>query len=86
MKPAAYIHTMLFLAEGDQHRRVTLTKDNPWGTPGKDYNEEYPVISVPLPTLDAVLNCYDPQDTAHDYQYKIRKLYEPLVTQKGEPF
>lgn len=86
MKPAAYIHKMLFLSEGEQHVEVTLTEDNPWGKPGKDYSEEYPVISLPLPTLEAVLACYDPQDTVHDYQYKIRKLYEPIVTKKLEPF
>lgn len=86
MKPAAYIHKMLFLSEGEQHVKVTLTEDNPWGLPGKDYSEEYSVISTPLPSLETVLNCYDPQDTVHDYQDKIRKLYEPIVTQKGEPF
>lgn len=29
----------------------------------------------PQPTLDAILNCYSPDDTVGDYQDKIRALF-----------
>lgn len=82
-QPAAWLHTMDNtdgLPGNDPRVDVTLTPDNPYGRPGINYSEEYPVTSEPLyrgtgPSLDDILNCYSPDDTVGDYQDKIRALF-----------
>lgn len=86
MKPAAYLHTVKFFPEGEGgiQQCVSFSKEIPWGMVGKSYIDQYEVMVTPLPTLEAVLNCYSPDDTVGDYQDKIRALYAP-VKRNGEP-
>jgi len=37
-----------------------------------------------VPSLDAILNCYSPDDTASDYQDKIREIYASHAANAGE--
>jgi hypothetical protein len=49
--PVAYLHTM-WQEFGQKQTRVTESSTNPWGVPGKDYRECYPVTSEPLVRRD----------------------------------
>lgn len=88
MKPAAYLHTVKSRPEdeGGIQQKVSFSKDRPWGIIRNNYPEQYEIIVTPLPTLEAVLNCYSPDDTVGDYQDKIRALYAPVKVGKTEEF
>lgn len=44
----------LFMGGGQFERRLTFTKDNPWGKPGTDYDAEYLAVPVPLAAAEAI--------------------------------
>lgn len=46
-KPAAWLHT-LWMEFGQSEVEVTTTRESPWGVPGQDHSECYPVTSEPL--------------------------------------
>lgn len=46
-EPAAWLHT-LHMELGQTAQRLSLSPDNPFGTPGRDYSAEYTVTSEPL--------------------------------------
>ena len=46
-RPAAWLHTM-WMELGQSNVVVTLTQKSPFGVPGKDHSECYPVVSEPL--------------------------------------
>lgn len=55
--PIPWEHVMY--QELDQrHFQLTYTKDNPWGIPGKDYDESYKVVSAPLVRHTPVPNAF----------------------------
>lgn len=45
--PIPWEHVM-YKELGQRHFQLTYSKDNPWGVPGKDYDESYKVVSAPL--------------------------------------
>jgi len=44
----AWLHTMYYERGCGNNKKLTFSKDNPFGTPGVNYSAEYRVISVPL--------------------------------------
>jgi hypothetical protein len=46
-EPLAYRHTLHMELDQDAHR-LTFTPESPFGVPGKDYSETFPVTSIPL--------------------------------------
>jgi len=45
--PAAYMHTM-HMEHGQSQVRLSHFSTNPFGIPGEDYSEEYPITTEPL--------------------------------------
>lgn len=48
-EPVAWMHTLYYTEEGNPpFSRYSASPENPFGHPGKDYSEEYTVVTQPL--------------------------------------